>query len=126
MPMTMKKTYTADEFYALGLTEPCELINGEIVSMSPSPNIRHQRLSSDIFYEIKHYIRKNKGKCEVFCSPTDVEQIKRNTEKHNQTSRNILNTYAFIHTINVDFTLFMQNSITVLCGAVLLFQSSVM
>jgi hypothetical protein len=59
------------------------------------------------------------------CS-SDVEQIKRNTEKHNQTSRNILNTYAFIHTINVDFTLFMQNSITVLCGAVLLFQSSVM
>ncbi len=59
-------------------------------------------------------------------SSIDVEQIKRNTEKHNQTSRNILNTYAFIHTINVDFTLFMQNSITVLCGAVLLFQSSVM
>ncbi|MBP0964507.1 MAG: Uma2 family endonuclease [Oscillospiraceae bacterium] len=85
--MPMKKTYTADEFYALGLTEPCELINGKIVSLwgstdpvnegqtniSPSPNIRHQRLSSDILYEIKHYIRKNKGKCEVFCSPTDVK-----------------------------------------------------
>ena len=73
MPMPMKKTYTADEFFALGLTEPCELINGEIVSMSPSPNIRHQRISMRIVNHISNYISKNKGKCEVFCSPTDVK-----------------------------------------------------
>ena len=58
--------------------------------------------------------------------PSDVEQPKRNIEKHNRTSRNILNKDAFNQTINVDSTLFMQNSITVLCGAVLLYQSSVM
>ncbi len=69
----MKKTYTADEFYALGLTEPCELINGEITNMSPSPNIRHQRISNNILFEFKQYIRKSNGKCEVFCAPTDVK-----------------------------------------------------
>ena len=32
-------------------------------------------------------------------SSTDVEQIKRNIEKHNRTSRNILNKYAHDHII---------------------------
>lgn len=83
----IKETYTADEFYALGLTEPCELINGKIVSLreptdpvnegqtniSHSPNIRHQRISMRIVNHISNYISKNKGKCEIFCSPTDVK-----------------------------------------------------
>ena len=36
--------------------------------------------------------------------PSDVEQPKRNTEKHNQTSRNILNKYAQNQITNADFS----------------------
>lgn len=42
MPISTPKRYTADEFYKLDITEPCELISGTIVNMSPSPNIRHR------------------------------------------------------------------------------------
>lgn len=63
---------TAAEFYSLDIKEPCELINGRIVNMSPSPNIRHQSISGGLFFEIKDYIRKNNGKCRVFQAPTDV------------------------------------------------------
>ncbi|MCM1329787.1 MAG: Uma2 family endonuclease [Ruminococcus sp.] len=73
MPMPIEKLYTAEEFYSLGITEPCELINGQIVYMSPSPNIRHQRLAKGIIVTIENYIKKNKGKCEVFSAPTDVK-----------------------------------------------------
>ena len=40
--------------------------------------------------------------------PSDVEQIKRNIEKHNRTSRNILNKYAQNQITNADSTLFIN------------------
>ncbi|MBQ2823657.1 MAG: Uma2 family endonuclease [Oscillospiraceae bacterium] len=73
MPLSMKKRYTADEFYNLDIAEPCELIDGYIYDMSPSPNIRHQRIAGEIFYTIKDYIKKNNGKCRTFSAPTDVK-----------------------------------------------------
>ncbi|MCI7350491.1 MAG: hypothetical protein MSH60_07020, partial [Ruminococcus sp.] len=42
--------------------------------------------------------------------PSDVEQPKRNIEKHNQTSRNILNKYAQNQITNADFTLFINTA----------------
>ena len=73
MPMSIEKHYTADEFYKLNISELCELINGQIVNMSPSPNIKHQQISGEMFYTIKDYIKKNDGKCKVFEAPTDVK-----------------------------------------------------
>lgn len=73
MPMFAEKHYTIEEFYALDIKKPCELINGRILDMSPSPNIRHQQLSGEIFYTIKDYIKKNNGSCKVFEAPTDVK-----------------------------------------------------
>lgn len=50
MPMPPKnKHITAAEFYRLDINEPCELINGQIVNMSPSPNIRHQSISGGLY-----------------------------------------------------------------------------
>lgn len=72
MPMSAGKCYTVEEFYALDIKKPCELINGHIVDMSPSPSIMHQQLSGEIFYTIKDYIKKNNGTCRVFEAPTDV------------------------------------------------------
>lgn len=73
MPMSIEKRYTADEFYTLDIAEPCELISGRIVNMSPSPNIRHQRISGRLSTYIRNYISNKKGKCEVFEAPTDVK-----------------------------------------------------
>ncbi len=73
MPMSVEKHYNANEFYSLNIAEPCELISGRIVNMSPSPNIKHQQISGEIFYTIKDYIKKNNGKCKVFEAPTDVK-----------------------------------------------------
>ncbi|MCM1524631.1 MAG: Uma2 family endonuclease [Ruminococcus sp.] len=71
--MSIEKQYNADEFYKLDITEPCELINGQIVNMSPSPSIKHQQISGEICYTIKKYIKRNNGKCRVFDAPTDVK-----------------------------------------------------
>ena len=68
------RTYTADEYLAMsGLPERCELIDGEIYAMSPSPNIAHQGVSMGISAEIRNFIRKNGGKCRVFAAPSDVK-----------------------------------------------------
>ncbi|MBQ8568986.1 MAG: Uma2 family endonuclease [Oscillospiraceae bacterium] len=73
MPMINDQRYTADEFYKLEFEQPCELINGIITNMSPSPNIIHQSISGEMYYTVKHYIKNNKGKCKVFEAPTDVQ-----------------------------------------------------
>ncbi len=73
MPIPIGNKYNVDEFYKLDVLEPCELINGYIVNMSPSPNIQHQKISGELFYIIKDYIKKNNGKCKVFEAPTDVK-----------------------------------------------------
>ena len=63
--------YTVDDIYALQEGERAELIDGKIYYMSP-PNTRHQRLVSDLHYQIKDFIKRNNGKCEVFPSPFAV------------------------------------------------------
>ena len=47
-----------------------ELLNGELY-MVPSPSIRHQRISSEIHYQIKDFL-KNKNLGEVIPAPVDV------------------------------------------------------
>lgn len=73
MPISIEKKYNVDEFYKLNIAEPCELINGYIKNMSPSPNIKHQRISARVTNSILNYINKNNGRCEVFNAPTDVK-----------------------------------------------------
>lgn len=68
------KRYTVEEYYQkMQDTETlAELLDGEIVNMA-SPNILHQRLVRFLTTEIDSYLRRNKGKCEVFSAPTDVQ-----------------------------------------------------
>lgn len=74
MPAPKEKRYTIEEFRKLtDIGERAELIDGVIYNMSPSPSIKHQRISGNLYFEIKSYIKKNKGKCEVFEAPTDVK-----------------------------------------------------
>lgn len=74
MPVPKENRYTIEEFRQLtGIGERAELIDGIIYDMSPSPNINHQRISGNLYFEIKSYIKRNKGKCEIFEAPTDVK-----------------------------------------------------
>lgn len=66
-----EESYTIDDIYALPDGERAELIDGKIYYMAP-PNTRHQRLVMDLSYQIKDYIRRNKGECEVFPAPFTV------------------------------------------------------
>ena len=65
-----EETYTIDDIYALPEGERAELIDGKIYYMTP-PNTRHQRLVSDLHYQIKDFIKRNSGECEVFPAPLD-------------------------------------------------------
>lgn len=66
-----EKGYTIEDIYALPDGERAELIDGKIFYMAP-PNTRHQRLVSDLHYQIKDYIKRNNGECEVIPAPFAV------------------------------------------------------
>ena len=65
------KIYTIDDIYALPDGERAELIDGKIYYMAP-PNTKHQTLVMDLSYQIKDYIKHNKGECSVFPAPFAV------------------------------------------------------
>lgn len=63
--------YTIEDIYDLPDGERAELIDGRIYYMAP-PNTRHQMLVSDLHYQIKDYIRRKNGECQVFPAPFAV------------------------------------------------------
>jgi len=50
----------------------CEIINGEFYDMTPAPKVKHQRISGNVYFDIKNQIKKKKIKCDLFSAPTDV------------------------------------------------------
>ena len=75
MPLPDKQKYTADEFFKMfpeSNSERYELYQGEVVAMA-SPSIQHQNIVLGLGSEIRAYIKKNKGKCQVFVAPVDVK-----------------------------------------------------
>ena len=68
------KQYTAEEFFAFTEKDEkrYELHNGEIVALA-APNVRHQRISGEMYFTIRSYIKNKGGKCDVFYSPFDVK-----------------------------------------------------
>ncbi|MGL5616088.1 MAG: Uma2 family endonuclease [Sarcina sp.] len=70
-----RKTY--EEFLELqkNCEDRLEFING-IIMMSPSPSIAHQRISGNLYFELRKYL--NGKKCDVFSAPTDILLVKNN------------------------------------------------
>lgn len=66
-----ENVYTIEDIYALPDGERAELIDGRIYYMAP-PSTGHQRLVMDLSYQIKDYIRRSSGECEVFPAPFAV------------------------------------------------------
>ena len=54
--------------------------------MSPAPARIHQKLISNISYELQHYIKSNNGECEVYVAPFDVILKNDNEESINSKS----------------------------------------
>ena len=73
---TSDRKNTIDDYYALPDDRRAELIDGKIYDMS-SPSYKHQGIISEVHFQIKSCIKKNKKKCRVFAAPCDV-QLDRN------------------------------------------------
>ena len=68
--LDFSKKYTYADYMTWRFKERVELIKGRIFKMSPAPNLNHQRISGEIFFEVKSFL---KGKsCQVFHAPFDV------------------------------------------------------
>ena len=72
MALPQELRYTVEEFYAWPGAERCELIDGYIVDMSPSPNQTHQWIQGELFADIRSFIRARGGKCKPFMT-SDVK-----------------------------------------------------
>ncbi|MCL1932600.1 MAG: Uma2 family endonuclease [Candidatus Azobacteroides sp.] len=66
------KRYTYADYLTWLDDKRRELINGFIRMMSPAATTKHARLSHKLVYELASFIRKRKGKCQVYDAPFDV------------------------------------------------------
>ena len=71
MPLPKEDIYTTADIYALPDGERAELIDGQIYDMAPPSRI-HQKITGEIYAEIRNYIKRNDGKCEVYLAPFAV------------------------------------------------------
>ncbi len=72
MAVPREQRYTVEEFYTVAGEERCELIDGYIVDMSPSPNQRHQKIILRLSRTLLDFIDSHNGKCEPFIT-SDVQ-----------------------------------------------------
>ena len=68
--LDLNKTYTYADYLTLKFKERVELLSGKLLKMSPAPNVRHQRISSELSYTIQHFLKQKS--CELFTAPFDV------------------------------------------------------
>ena len=62
--------FTYKEYCSWPDDERWELICGVAYDMSPAPSSRHQRISGELYFQIKSFL--NRRKCEVFSAPFDI------------------------------------------------------
>ena len=70
-PVKKQGEYTIEDYYNWPEDERIELIDGVIYHVS-MPSIRHQRIVGEIDFTFKSFVKKKKGKCEVFGAGIDV------------------------------------------------------
>lgn len=65
-----KGRYTYADYVTWDEQFRCEVINGEIISMSPSPTPKHQRIQRELMINFSNGLKEKT--CEVLSSPIDV------------------------------------------------------
>ncbi len=68
--LDLNATYSYADYAKWQFDERVELLRGKIFPMTPAPNVRHQRVSGNIFYLFRTHF-KNK-ECQLFPAPFDV------------------------------------------------------
>lgn len=82
------KTYTYKDYLTYDENERIEIIEGEIINMSPAPSRIHQEIISEIHFKLKEYIKSNNGSCKVYPAPFDV--ILKDNDEEVLNSKNIV------------------------------------
>lgn len=72
MALPDKTIYTEDDYYNLPETIRAELIDGKIYYLA-APNRIHQKISSELYTLINHYIKSKEGSCEAYYAPFAVK-----------------------------------------------------
>lgn len=67
-----KGTYTLEDYYRLPEERRVELIDGCFYDMS-APGTIHQTVALDLCFQLKDFIRQNRGDCVPFIAPVDVQ-----------------------------------------------------
>lgn len=67
-----KKKNSIREYYRLPNDHRVELFEGTFFDMA-SPSVIHQRIVKSLCFQLEMFIRSNKGSCELFPSPVDVQ-----------------------------------------------------
>ena len=71
MPLPQQKIDTSEDYWNVPEGQRAELIDGQLYDMAP-PNYIHQKLAGVLYYAIFHYIKMQKGTCEVIPAPFAV------------------------------------------------------
>ena len=82
LSLDLNKRYTYADYLTWMDDKARELINGFIKTMSPAPRSIHAEVNSNIMWELKSVVKRNKGKCKVYHAPFDV-RFPRNGETAN-------------------------------------------
>jgi len=82
--LDLQKRYSYADYLTWADDKLRELMDGFIKTMSPAPSTKHQVVCGNLFANLHRFIKKNKGKCEIFTSPFDVRLPKNGEKADNQ------------------------------------------
>ncbi len=71
MALAERKDYTVIDVDALPEDTRAEIIDGQIYLFA-SPRVIHQKITGELFFEIRSFIKENGGNCKVFQAPLDI------------------------------------------------------
>jgi Uma2 family endonuclease len=67
-----RSRYTYEDYLTFPDDFRCEIINGQIYDMTPSPTARHQSVSGQIHALVWTHLKEQAEVCQVFSAPLDV------------------------------------------------------
>jgi Uma2 family endonuclease len=82
LSLDLNKRYTYADYLIWQDDNRRELMNGFIRVIPPSMKMHCQRLTGNLFGELRNVIKKHNSKCEIFFTPFDV-RLSKNGEKEN-------------------------------------------
>ena len=89
LSLDLKKRYTYADYLTWADDKIRELMDGFIKIMAPAASTVHQRACGNVFVNLHQYIKRYKGKCEVFVAPFDV-RFPQNGEKEDHQIYNVV------------------------------------